>query len=240
MPQSRRVSSGVSGLDTTISGGFPADRAILVRGQIGTGKTTLATQFLVSGIRNGEPGLLVSVDSKPRHILEDSQRFGWDLQDAIERKLLAILDAAPYFTASRKNAAVDARQVTSDLTQQVRTLGATRLVIDSLTSLLPPDATPSVLRDFLRSLFFSLEDNLGCTVLLTAWDSRDVPKEMGTYAEYLAYGVLELKLVQIDERYERRMFVRKMRGTPTDLTERPFTIVPDQGVVLDGVSPRRK
>jgi KaiC/GvpD/RAD55 family RecA-like ATPase len=73
-------------------------------------------------------------------------------------------------------------------------------------------------------------------VLLTAWDSRDVPKEMGTYAEYLASGVLELKLVQFDDHYERRMFVRKMRGTPTDLTERGFTIVPDRGVVLEAPS----
>lgn len=239
MPQSRRVSSGVSGLDKMTFGGFPADRAILVRGQIGTGKTTLAAQFLVDGIEKGEPGLLVSVDSKPRHILEDSQRFGWDLQGAIDRKLLAILDASPYFTVSRKGAVVDVRQVTSDLTQQARALGAKRLVVDSLTSLLPPDASPSALRDFLRSLFFSLEDNLGATVLLTAWDSRDVPKEMGTYAEYLASGVLELRLVQIDDRYERRMFVRKMRGTPTDLTERTFTILPDRGVVLDGGPGRR-
>jgi len=80
----------------------------------------------------------------------------------------------------------------------------------------------------------SLEDNLGCTVLLTAWDSRDSPSQVGNYAEYLASGVLELTLVKVGERFERRLFVRKMRGTPTDLTERPFQIIPERGVVLDG------
>lgn len=217
-----------------IGGGFPTHRAILVRGSIGTGKTTLATQFLMDGIRRGEPGLLVSVDSKPRHVVEDAARLGWDLQDAVSRRALAILDASPYFTAARKNAVVDPRQVTSDLTQQVRTLKATRLVIDSLSSLLPAESSPTVLRDFLRSLFFSLEDNLGCTVLLTAWDGRDSPGPVGDYAEALATGVLELALVKVKDTFERRLFVRKMRGTATDLTERPFQIAADRGVVLDG------
>jgi circadian clock protein KaiC len=217
-----------------IDGGFPAHRAVLIRGQIGTGKTTMATQFLMEGIRKGEPGILVSVDSKPRHVVQDALRFGWDLQEAASRRLLAVLDASPYFSLASRKGMVDARQVASDLTQQVRSLQARRLVIDSLTSMLPAEAPASTLRDFLRSLVFSLEDNLGCTVLLTAWDSRDVPSQVGNYAEYLASGVLELKLVQIRDRFERRLFVRKMRGTPTDLSERPFQIAADRGVVLDG------
>jgi KaiC/GvpD/RAD55 family RecA-like ATPase len=234
MTETARVSTGVPGLDAMIDGGFPPHRAVLIRGQIGTGKTTMATQFLVDGIRQGQPGVLVSVDSKPRHVVEDAARFGWDLQDASARRMLAVLDASPYFTATRKNALIDPRQVASDLTQQVRTLGATRLVIDSLTSLLPPEGPRTALRDFLRSLLFSLEDNVGCTVVLTAWDSRDEPSQVGNYAEYLASGVLELKLVPVRDRLERRLLVRKMRGTPTDLSERPFQIVADRGVVLDG------
>jgi circadian clock protein KaiC len=230
----RRVSSGIPGLDRMIDGGFPAHRAILLRGQSGTGKTTLATQFLVDGIKKGEPGLLVSVDSKPRHVVEDASRFGWDLQAAAARRVLAVLDASPYFSAARKKALIDPREVASDLTRQVRTLKATRMVIDSLTSLLPPEGPPTGLRDFLRSLLLSLEDNLGCTVLLTAWDSRDSPSQVSNYAEYLASGVIELTLVKKVDHFERRLFVRKMRGTPTDLTESPFQIDAERGVVLDG------
>jgi KaiC/GvpD/RAD55 family RecA-like ATPase len=167
-------------------------------------------------------------------------RFGWDLQSAASNRRLAILDASPYFSAARKQGIVDARQVASDLTQQVRSVGATRMAIDSLTSLLPPDAPPSDLREFLRALFLSLEDNLACTVLLTSWDSRDSPSIVGNYAEYLASGVVELTLAKVGDVFERRLFVRKMRGTATDLTERPFHIVADRGVVLDGYrAPRR-
>lgn len=229
-----RVSSGVPGLDETIDGGFPPGRTILVRGQIGTGKTTLGLQFLMEGMSRGEPGVMVSVDAKPRHVIEDATRFGWDLQDACARRSLGILDASPYFTAARRNQPLDARQVVSDLAQQVRALKATRMAIDSLSSLLPPDAPPNEVRDFLRSLFFSLEDSLGCTVLLTAWDRRDDSTPGAADAEYLASGVMDLRLVRVGERFVRRLFVRKMRGTSTDLTERTFEIVRNRGLVLDG------
>jgi KaiC/GvpD/RAD55 family RecA-like ATPase len=229
-----RVSSGVAGLDGMIGGGFPAHRAVVVRGQAGTGKTTLATQFLMEGVRNGEPGLFVSVDCKPRHVMEDASRLGWDLQDAVSRKTLAVLDASPYFTATRKGA-IDARQVATDLTHQVRTHKATRLVIDSLTSLLPPEDEPSAVRDFVRSLFFSLEDNLGCTVLVTAWP-RDASSGAADYTDHAAAGVVELALVKAGAHFERRLFLRKMRGVPVELTERRFEIVADRGVVLDGRS----
>jgi circadian clock protein KaiC len=227
-----RVSSGVAGLDGMIGGGFPAHRAVVVRGQVGTGKTTLATQFLMEGVRKGEPGLFVSVDAKPRHLIEDASRLGWDLQDAVSRKALAVLDASPYFTATRKGA-VDARQVATDLTHQVRSHKATRLVIDSLTSLLPPEDEPAAVRDFVRSLFFSLEDNLGCTVLVTAWH-RDAGS--ADYADHAAAGVVELALVKAGAHFERRLFLRKMRGAAVELAECRFDIVADRGVVLDGRS----
>lgn len=232
----QRVTSGVEGLDPLLDGGFPANRSVLVCGEIGTGKTTLATQFLIEGIAHGEPGVLVAVDAKPRHVLEDAARFGWDLQAAADRKMLAILDASPYFTVSRsRTGGLDPRQVASDLTQQVRRTRAKRLVIDSITSLVPPDAPASEVHDFLRSLFFSLEDSLQCTVLLTSWaGARQTNPLVASYAEFLASGVLDLKLASQGDRFRRTLFVRKMRGTPTDLTVHGFDIEPGRGLVLDG------
>src|SRR2546423_14729 len=230
----RRVSSGVPGLDATLQGGYPADRAIVVRGAIGTGKTTLALQFLMDGIARGEPGLLVSVDSKPRHVVRDAARFGWDLEAASSLARVSILDASPYFTAARKNAMLDPRQVASDLTQQARSLKAARLAIDSVTSLVPPDAPATAVRDFLRSLLFSLEDNLGCTVLLTVWDGPDGASTVGHYADSLAGGVVGLRLVRVGSQFERRLLVRKRRGPAPALIERRFDIVSSRGIVLEG------
>src|SRR5438105_1403068 len=125
-----RVGTGVPGLDEQLEGGLLLNRSVLVCGGVGTGKTILALQFLMEGIRRGEPGVLVSVDEKPQHVMEDARRFGWDLTAASERRQLALLDASPYFTGIRSKYPLDAAHVASDLTQQVRRLQAQRLVID--------------------------------------------------------------------------------------------------------------
>lgn len=232
-----RAPTGVSGLDEAIGGGFPAGRAVLVCGAPGTGKTTLGMQFLAAGMAAGVPGILVSVDEKPRHVLEDAARFGWDFEGAQERQELAVLDPAPYFTAAREPARrLEVRQLTAELARRTKEISAGRLVIDSLASLVPSGLDRDAAREFLRTLVFAVEDNLGCTALLTWSDHGDVDgasRAHQAHTETLASGVLDLRMVRVgDGRHERRLFVRKMRGTPTDLAERPFTIENGRGVVL--------
>ena len=101
-----RASSGLPGLDDLIEGGFPANRVILVRGQAGTGKTTLGLQFLMEGVERREPGVLVSVDQKPQHVIEEAAQFGWDLAGASARGMLSVLDASRYFSASSTHASL--------------------------------------------------------------------------------------------------------------------------------------
>jgi len=227
-----RVTTGIAGLDAVLEGGLVPRRTVLVRGAIGSGKSTLAMQFLMEGVRVGEPGLLLVVDEKPRRMAEDAARFGWDLGQAVADKKLILLDAASYFTINRSGARIDARQIVSDLTQQVRSIGAQRLAIDTLTSLVPELEDDFAGRDFLRTLFFALEDNLGCTVLLTSAREND-RRRPASYADNLASGLIEL----VDRRDEdgswrRVMLVRKMRGTAVPPTERSFEIVDGEGIVL--------
>jgi circadian clock protein KaiC len=236
-PASPRASSGIAGLDSMIEGGFPAGRSVLVCGAPGTGKTTLGMQFLAAGLSADVPGILVSVDQKPRHVVEDAARFGWDFDAAMSRQTLAVLDPAPYFTAAREPARrVEVRQLTADLARRTKELRAGRLVVDSLASLLPSGLPLESAREFLRTLVFAIEDNLGCTTLFTwseAGDGAPSARPGQAEAETLSSGVLDLKLVRTKEgRHERRLFVRKMRGTVTDLTERPFTIHPGRGLVV--------
>jgi circadian clock protein KaiC len=231
-----RVSSGIAGLDALIEGGFPTNRSILVTGESGTGKTTLAVQFVAAGVAQGEPGICISVDQKPMHLLRDLRRFGWNLEEAVASGSLTLLDASPYFTASRNKSRsrvpVDARNITTDLSQQVRKTMARRLVIDSITSLVPPDMTRAEAHDYLRSLILALEDNLGCTVLITARTSTGDPQAIAEAAEYLASGILELQLRKSDFGIERLLFIKKMRGTAVDPRECRFRIEPGVGVRL--------
>lgn len=237
-----RARTGAPGLDALVEGGFPSGRSVLVCGGPGTGKTTLALQFLAAGIAEGTPGLLVSVDQKPRHVLADAARFGWDLEGAIARRTLAVLDAAPYFTAARDPAKrLEARQLSAELARRVREIGASRLAVDSLASLVPGDAPRDAARDFLRALLFGIEDNLGCTTVLT-WSAHGHGEPLARAgqdeAETLATGVIDLRLARAPEgRFERRLFVRKMRGTRTGLAERAYEIRDGRGLVVEHANP---
>jgi circadian clock protein KaiC len=235
MTSLERTSSGLAGLDDLIEGGFPTRRVILVRGQAGSGKTTLGLQFLMDGVERSEPGVLVSVDQKPQHVIDEAAQFGWDLAEASSRGMLSVLDASRYFSAARGNGRLDARQVASDLMEQARQVSARRMVIDSLTSLVP-EAADADAHDFLRSLFFSLEDNLGCTVLMTFWNTGGPSHSRAwTVAEFLASGVIDLRSVTVGDRIGRVMQVRKMRGTALSAVERPFDIVDERGLVVRGL-----
>lgn len=229
-----RVPSGVPGLDALVGGGFPFHRTVLLCGDIGTGKTTFGLQFLMEGAKRGEAGVLVSVDEKPQHVFEDARRLGWDVDGATDQQLLTVLDASPCFTALRGRNGLDARHVASDLTQQIRRIKASRLVIDGATSLVPDGAPVAAMEDFVRSLIASLEDNLGCTTVLTARTSAGThTSPAGPTAERLTSGVIELKLGPLGGRVGRSLLVRKMRGAPMTLFgERQFDIVDGRGLVL--------
>ncbi len=245
-----RASTGIPGLDPLIEGGFPRHRAVLLRGRPGTGKTLFGLQFLVNGLASRERGALVSVDEKPDHVIADARAFGWDLQQAILAGDLAVLDASPYFTATRRRgwgpSGVDARQLSSDLIQQIRAVGAHRLVIDSLTSLVPMDMPPADVQNYLRSLIQSFEDNFGCTCLLT-WrlsaSRRPDAQGSGDAAEYLASGVIDLEIAParpaiglvktgVSRVYDRRLVLRKMRGTALDPAAYPLTIDRSGGLLV--------
>jgi circadian clock protein KaiC len=224
-----RATSGIPGLDPLVGGGWPLHRTILLCGDIGTGKTTLGVQFLMAGVAAGQAGVLVCVDEKPQHVLADAGRLGWDVEGAIARRLLTVLDASPFFTALRGRGAVDARHVAGDLAQQVRRTAATRLVIDGAASLAPDRAVA----DFMRSLVTSLEDNLGCTTIVTARTSNGAHTLVaGTSLEELTSGVVELRIGPADSGGGRSMVVRKMRGGPAALGPHAFDIVDGRGLVL--------
>lgn len=219
-----RVTTGTAGLDAVLDGGFPVHRSMLVAGEPGTGKTLFALRFVAAGLTAGESAVYISVDQKPRHLLDDARQVVAGLDAAVETGRLAVLDASPYFTASRNARGIDARAIVTDLSRQVAKFKARRLVIDSLTSLVSPDLTRGEAQDYLRSLLASLEDNFRCTVLLTSRALMADPQGLGEAAECLTSGVLALRVHRSGDTYARTLFVKKMRGTHVEPIEIPFRI----------------
>ncbi|MBD2742255.1 ATPase domain-containing protein [Coleofasciculus sp. FACHB-1120] len=89
--ESESVSTGIKGLDDILRGGIPRGRSILLSGVSGTGKTTLAMQFLVNGAHQGEKGLLFSFEETRDRLFRMAEGFGWNPQDLEAKGLLRII-----------------------------------------------------------------------------------------------------------------------------------------------------
>lgn len=226
-PNGARITSGVPGLDDHVGGGFPLGRTVLVAGGIGTGKTTMAVQFLVAGARDGETGVLITADEKPRHIIADVRRFGWDLDAADLAGKITVLDASPYFTAMRGARRPDANETAAALTRQVRELNAQRLVIDGVGSLVPGGADDRRSARFLAVLISALEDERLCTAVLTA--SSPAP------AEQFTAGSIQLHLGARHGHVRRSLIIRTMPGLSTPSADLPFDITDGKGAALGDV-----
>jgi circadian clock protein KaiC len=83
-PTAGKAKSGISGLDDILAGGFSRGHVFLVEGAPGTGKTTVALQFLLEGARSGEKGLYVTLSETERDLRAGAASHGWKLDDGIE------------------------------------------------------------------------------------------------------------------------------------------------------------
>lgn len=231
-----RVSTGIEGLDHILRGGLPQGKSYLITGEPGTGKTTFSAQFMLEGLKNDENGIYISVDEKPVHVVEDAESLGWDLRTPVEAGRLTLLDVSPYFNWVRqgKNNAIDTAEVIHDLSKQIRRINAKRLIFDSIVPLVLHRERVHDVQEFIRELIFSIDDNLGCTTLMTShiWPGA-IGQAEHSVEEFLVSGVIQLRLVKANEgRYKRAMFVRKMRATPVELREYVFEIEHGRGLVV--------
>ncbi len=131
------ASTGVSGLDEVLHGGFPREEMHLVQGVTGTGKTTLALRFLCAGLRAGEPGLYLTLSQSRLHLERIARSHGWDIEG------LVIHELSPGTVASRIAARqtilptteVELGEIFRELTEVVGRVRPKRAVIDSITVL---------------------------------------------------------------------------------------------------------
>jgi circadian clock protein KaiC len=229
-----RVSTGISGLDSQLAGGFIKGRSYIVLGDAGTGKTTACLQFLLNGLKNGEKGLYVTVDERPAEIIESAASLTWDLQSYTQNKSLVILDASPYFSGragTPGDKGPDLQKIVSDLATYAKRIDAARLVIDPITPIILADS-PSRIQDQARSFIHLMQSQLNTTNLFSAHLSNRAPEPTSGIEEFLASGVFLLQTFSDDERFARKLTIKKMRGTPVAPSDHWFAITDAQGIVL--------
>ncbi len=232
----QRISTGITGLDSLLHGGLVKGRSYLFTGDTGTGKTIACLQFLHSALDQGEKAVYVTVDERPSEITDSALSFSWILQQHIQKKNLAILDASPYFSGRSGNAGekgIDPQKIVADLSNYIRRLGATLLIIDPVTPFILPSEANSPAQDQARALINLIQTQLSTTNILTAHLSTRADQDQ-TFGieEFLASGVFALKVNRAGETFERSLTIRKMRGTPVLPGEYRFEISADAGIVL--------
>jgi circadian clock protein KaiC len=205
------ASSGIVGLDNILTGGFARKRLFLVEGVPGSGKTTLALQFLIAGAKAGEPVLYVTLSETAEELRAVSLSHGWDLNGITIRELTpaaSALDGDELNTMFHPSE-VELVSTMKPILQGVDELRPTRVVFDSLSELRLLAGSPLRYRRQILALkqFFATRD---CTVILlddlTATD-RDLQ------VQSIAHGVVLLE--QLNSQYgtdRRRLRVVKYRG----------------------------
>ena len=225
-----RVHTGVRGLDEILGGGLPSRRVHLVQGSPGAGKTTLALQFLLEGIRHQERGLYISLSETREEVETVAASHGWDLDGVtiFEATRLAEEDENTLFDTSE----VELGERMQAILSEVARIEPTRLVVDSCTELRLLAHSPVRYRRQILALKHRLVE-ANRTVLLLDNPSPGSPDVL---LQSLAHGVLTLEHFQSEVGGERRrLSVTKMRGVAYSGGYHDYSIVTGGFVVFPRV-----
>ena len=166
-PQLPKAPTGIQGLDEITGGGLPKGRPAVVCGGAGCGKTLLAMEFLVRGATQfGEPGVFIAFQETTKDLTQNVASLGFDLNDLIARKKI-VLDFV-YIERSEieESGEYDLEGLFIRLGHAIDSIGAKRVVLDTIESLFSGLPNPAILRAELRRLFRWLKDK-GVTAIVT-------------------------------------------------------------------------
>ena len=228
-PPILKARTGITGLDEISGGGLPQGRPTLVSGEPGCGKTVLAMEILVHGARMGEPGIFVSFEESSDEMLENMATFGFDLPRLIAEKKLAMEYVRVERHEIEETGEYDLEGLFVRLAHAIDSIGAKRIVLDTIESLFAGLANAAILRAELRRLFRWLKDR-GITAIITG-ERMDSKLTRQGLEEYVSDCVILLDHRVHEQVSTRRIRIVKYRGSAHGTNEYPFLIT-DTGVTV--------
>jgi KaiC/GvpD/RAD55 family RecA-like ATPase len=234
---SKRIATGINGLDELVGGGFPEGRTILVVGGPGSGKTILCSQFLYKGIyENRENAVFVSLDESKDSFYTEMQQFGWDFQKAEEERKFAFIDATRMSRVAmlkeklykEESKSLRGKQLSIDklieeLQAKIAQTNAKRVAVDTLAALIYRVPDPIERRTTVVDLIESLAD-LKVTSLITTELGYLSLERNALEEEFLVHGVIMMQTLFSGGTTTRAIQVEKMRGAKANPSLVPYTI----------------
>lgn len=224
-----KTPTGVDGLDEITEGGFPKGRPTLICGGAGCGKTLLSLQFITKGITEfNEPGVFMSFEEPSNDLTLNVKSLGFDLEQLKANKKLVVDHVRVERSEIEEAGDYDLDGLFIRLNHAIDSIGAKRVVLDTIESLFAGLDNQAILRAELRRLFHWLKEK-GVTALITGERGESTLTRQGL-EEYVSDCVIILDHRVIDQVSTRRLRIVKYRGSTHGTNEYPFLI--DQ----DGIS----
>jgi len=215
--------SGIQGLDEITAGGLPRGRPTLVCGGAGCGKTLFAMEFLVRGASDfGEPGVFMAFEETAEELAANVASLGFDLNKLVAQKKISIDYVRVERSEIEETGQYDLEGLFIRLKLAIDSVGAKRVVLDTVESLFAGLPNPAVLRAELRRLFRWLKDR-GLTVIVTGEKGEGTLTRQGL-EEYVSDCVIFLDHRVNEQNSTRRLRVVKYRGSLHGTNEYPFLI----------------
>ena len=218
---SKRVGTGIADFDAMLRGGFMRGDAVMLAGSAGSGKTTIALQYLVNGIAAGEPGIYLTFEQMPDQIYRDALSFGWDLRKLESEGKFRVVCTSPSLLIEGSGA----EELLGDA---IKDVGAKRIVVDSVShlSMFVPDG--DLRKEAYRMVNYFKVSGLSSLLL---WESQQEYGQAFNVTDmgmsFLVDSIVLLKFIEIESAIRRAMVVLKMRGSDHDKSLREYEITKD-------------
>jgi len=223
--------TGIEGLDEITGGGLPKGRPTLVAGAAGCGKTLFAMEFLINGITQyDEPGVFVAFEESAEELTQNVASLGFDLKALMKQKKLIIDYVRVERSEIEETGEYDLDGLFIRLGHAIDTIGAKRVVLDTLEVLFSALPNHGILRAELGRLFRWLKDR-GVSAVVTAERGEGTMTRFGL-EEYVADCVILLDHRVTEQMSTRRLRIVKYRGTLHGTNEYPFLITKEGISVL--------
>jgi circadian clock protein KaiC len=218
-----KAATGIHGLDEVTGGGLPLGRTTLVCGSAGCGKTLLAMEFLVHGaLEFGEPGVFIAFEETPEELAQNVRSLGFDLDGLIAQDMIAVDYVHIERSEIQETGEFDLDGLFIRLGLAIDSIGAKRVVLDTIETLFGGFTNQAILRSELRRLFRWLKDKK-VTCIITGERGDGTLTRQGL-EEYVSDCVVLLDHRVTEQVSTRRLRIVKYRGSVHGTNEYPFLI----------------